>query len=353
MERVMADFQGRSYPILIQPNLLRNPFLPEMEAILKQRRWVLITDEHVSAAQPLLMENLKRYTYLRIEIQPGEKSKNIQQVGEIMEMLAEAGVNRYDGIIALGGGVIGDLAGFCASIYMRGISWIQIPTTLLSQVDSSIGGKTGVNLDAGKNLAGSFYQPNAVWIDPIVLETLPNKEYWGGCAEVIKYAIIQGGEMSGWIQENWQDVMRRQPDVMAQLIKRCIACKNSIVMEDEREKGLRKVLNFGHTAGHAKEKLSNYTIIHGEAVRWGMLYELELACRLHWILPEKCNKYKKLVCLIPAEEDDENFSGEILIKAMASDKKNRDHRISFVLPKEPDLIEEILLSPEEIQRLMA
>ncbi len=352
MERVVADFQGRAYPILIQPNVLSDPFLPEMEEMLKERRWVLITDDHVSTALASLVETLKGYTYLKIEIQPGEKSKNFRQVEEIMEMMAEAGINRYDGIIALGGGVVGDLAGFCASIYMRGISWIQIPTTLLSQVDSSVGGKTGVNLEAGKNLVGSFYQPQAVWIDPFVLWTLPNKEYWGGCAEVIKYAIIQGSEMSGWIRENWQDVMHKKPDVMTQLIKRCIACKNTIVMADEREKGLRKVLNFGHTAGHAREKLSNYTISHGEAVRWGMLYELELACRLHWILPEKCSEYKELVHLIPVEDENENFSGEVFMKAMASDKKNRDNRISFVLPKEPDLMEEILLSPKEIQRLM-
>lgn len=353
MDRIIADFQGRSYPILIQPHLLQQSLLPEMEEILKERRWILLTDDHVSVVLSSLVEKLKGYCILKIQVRPGEKTKSLHQVEEIMERMAEAGINRYDGIIALGGGVVGDLAGFCASIYMRGISWIQIPTTLLSQVDSSVGGKTGVNLQSGKNMVGSFYQPQAVWIDPVVLETLPDTEFWGGCAEVVKYAIIQGSEMTGWIRNHWNDVMRREPEVMTKLIKRCIVCKNTIVMADEREKGLRKVLNFGHTAGHGIEKLSNFRMIHGEAVRRGMLYELDLACRLNWIPPEKCEEYKKLVGLIPTEEECELSSSEALVKAMVSDKKNRDHYISFLLPKEPDQVEEILLSQEEILRLMA
>ena len=352
MEMIMADFQGRSYPILIKADFLEAPLPEEITSTLKDSRWVLISDHNVACEQLSLFELINERSCLNIVISPGEQSKTIQQAEHILETMAENNINRYDGIIALGGGVVGDLAGFCASVYMRGIDWVQIPTTLLSQVDSSVGGKTGINLKAGKNLAGSFYQPKAVWIDPLVLNTLAENEFWGGFAEVVKYAIIKGGNFGKWIEDNWSNILSRQPETMTRLIKKCIECKNDIVMADEREKGLRKVLNVGHTTAHAIEKLSHFQIGHGEAVRQGMLFELELASRINWLGLERCNRYKELVRKIPAAEEEDIFPLSDLIREMKKDKKNREEKISFVLPKEGNGIEEILLLPEEIYEIM-
>ncbi|SFH88319.1 3-dehydroquinate synthase [Tindallia magadiensis] len=352
MEKIIAEFHQGSYPIMIEPDLLSHFSIQERLGGSRDQKWVLITDNKVSLAQQELVQNLKAQAYLSIEIENGERSKSFQQVEKILDKMAEAEVNRYDGLIALGGGVVGDLTGFCASVYMRGIEWVQMPTTLLSQVDSSVGGKTGVNLKAGKNMAGSFYQPSSVWIDPCILKTLSEEQYWAGMAEVIKYAVIEKNGIDQWLENHWESIVLRKPELVSQLIGKCVECKNRIVMKDEREKGLRKILNFGHTAGHAMEKLSDFQLIHGEAVRRGMLFELELAHKLGRIDLQQYQRYKSLVEKIPVIRKAENYQLSELIKGMGSDKKNRDQLISFVLPDHNQVMEEMLLSPAEVNEMM-
>ena len=353
LETIKVETGDNPYHILIGEGILLKHMLPEMQEMLMQRRWILITDKKVAALYPDLLNEFPGEMITQVVLPSGENSKSMEQATAVLENMAEAGITRQDGVLALGGGVVGDLAGFCASIYMRGVPWLQIPTTLLSQVDSSVGGKTGVNLKKGKNMAGSFYQPKAVWIDPLFLKTLPEVAFWGGCSEVVKYGIIEGACMRQWLTDHWSEIIQRDPALMARLIKRCLECKAAVVAADEREAGLRKILNFGHTAGHAIEKVLEYQITHGEALRQGMLLELELACRLHWVYRDHCNQLKAFVKKIPETTVIHDLNRSELAAAMTADKKNRDQRISFLLPREPGGIEEIQLSPDEVIRLLA
>lgn len=352
LETIHVETPGNEYTIHLGEGIVLHEKSDDLISMLKKRRWAIITDDQVLSLYPDVIETMPGEILARIAVPPGETTKSLSQVEKVLDQLVESGLTRRDGIIAIGGGVVGDLAGFCASVYMRGIPWVQIPTTLLSQVDSSVGGKTGVNLTRGKNLVGSFYQPLAVWIDPVFLKTLSESEYSSGCGEVIKYGIIEGLCLRQWLTEHWTQVSQRNPSTMLHLIKRCLECKAAIVAADEKESGVRKILNFGHTIGHGVEKCLDYQITHGEALRFGMLMELELACRLHWIFRNTCQELKAFVSLIPERELLRKISKESLIQAMTADKKNQDHRISFVLPREPRGLDEIQLSPDELSRLL-
>lgn len=352
LENVEVTTQTGSYPITVQKGLIVKGGLPapETPAIVGKR--VLITDENLVKLYPEVIENLVASREDIIILPPGEETKTLGQVEQVLETLAQRKLNRWDGLMAFGGGVVGDLTGFCASIYMRGISWIQIPTTLLAQVDSSVGGKTGVNLKSGKNLAGTFYPPQTVWIDPLFLNTLPDQEFWGGCSEVVKYALIQGDAFQQWLVDHWEAVMTKEPEIMVQLIGKCIACKRDIVVKDEREAGLRKILNLGHTAGHAIENLMNYRVTHGEALRQGLLFELELAFKIGWIHERRHSQLISLVQMIPVTRELPGFSLEDMVSAMALDKKNRKNNISFMLPRQSVSIEEVELTGEKLISIM-
>lgn len=344
--------QTGSYPIIIQEGLVVNGGFSAPQTPANVGRWVLITDENLAKLYPDVIENLVTSWEDIIILPPGEETKTLGQVEVVLDKLAQRRLTRWDGLIAFGGGVSGDLTGFCASIYMRGINWIQIPTTLLGQVDSSVGGKTGVNLQSGKNLVGTFYPPQAVWIDPLFLKTLPDQEFWGGCSEVVKYALIQGDDFQQWLVHHWEAIGAKIPEIMAQLIKKCIVCKRDIVVKDEKEAGLRKTLNLGHTAGHAIEKLMNYQITHGEALRQGLLFELELARRLSLIHEVQHSQLASLVQMIPAMREIPGFSLENMVSAMALDKKNRQNTISFLLPHQSGKIEEVELNNKELINIM-
>lgn len=352
LETLEVTTQTGGYPITIQEGSVVNEGLTSPVYPAKVSRWVLITDEHVATLYPRIIENLVTFKEDVIILSPGEETKTLEQVEQVLERLAHLKLNRRDGLVALGGGVVGDLTGFCASIYMRGIAWVQIPTTLLAQVDSSVGGKTGVNLKTGKNLAGTFYPPKEVWIDPLFLNTLPDREFWGGCSEVVKYALIQGGVFQQWLTKIWPDISEKKPEVLATLIEKCIRCKRDIVQKDEREAGLRKTLNVGHTAGHAIEKLMKYRVTHGEALRKGMLFELSLAHRLEWIDDALHQQLQLLVEMIPVTIEIPDFPLEDMVSAMALDKKNRENTISFLLPRQAGNIEEIELTGDELMRIM-
>ena len=288
----------------------------------------IVTDDIVAG---LYLERLRAtlskagYKTKVFTLRNGEESKNIFTYSRILEFLADNKVTRSDIVVALGGGVVGDLAGFAAATYMRGIQYIQIPTTMLAAIDSSIGGKTGVDLDAGKNLAGAFHQPKLVVCDHELLEMLPPRIFVEGCAEVIKYGMIADSEL-------FQMLETKASLDLGEIIARCIMIKRDIVCEDEFDTGSRMLLNFGHTIGHAVEHLSKYNITHGKAVAIGMAIETSAAVSLG-MCDGEC--YRSLVELLhkfglPTRT---RYEADELIRAVLSDKKRKGNMITLVFPR--------------------
>ncbi len=303
----------------------------------KASRYVIITDDTVNRlyGQTLLAGFTDAGLNASIlEIPAGEPSKNIATLIEVSEKLLALGADRGTVLIALGGGVVGDLTGFVASVYMRSVPYIQIPTTLVGQVDSSIGGKTAVDLPQGKNLLGTFYQPGAVFADLAFLDTLPEKEFANGLAEIIKYGVIEDDKMFKLLEENMDDVRGREEVLLTKIIENCCRIKKSIVEIDEREQGLRRILNFGHTLGHALEAVSDYALSHGEGVALGMIAAAKLSVKLHhlpevdFIRIENMIAQAGLPTKIPA-----SLSPEAVIGRLKMDKKKKDNVIHFVLIK--------------------
>ena len=342
----------RRYPIRIGQGILAG-----LSSCLDSRAvWVLITDETVDEFYGKeLVAKWKGSTIHPIILPPGEGTKTFHQVETIVSRMLDLNVTRDSGIIALGGGVVGDVAGFCASIYLRGIAYVQVPTTLLAQVDSSVGGKTGVNLPQGKNTVGSFYQPEAVVIDTETLSTLPRRHLISGLAEVIKYGVILDYDFLTYLQRNIGEILSLQPGVIEDVITRCCALKAEIVIADEREGGLRKVLNYGHTIAHALEAVTAYdTYTHGEAVLIGMQFEAQMARELGLIKPDYLNEIQSL---IQASGFDPRLDLtadllEGLLGKMTQDKKNRGDTISFILPAGEGRTEEALLTKKEARGLL-
>ncbi|PIE63616.1 MAG: 3-dehydroquinate synthase [Desulfobacterales bacterium] len=327
----------RSYPIHIGQGILARIGKDLAEQPVGTR-YAIISDDNVA---PLYAEKLtasltdagissELFTFTA-----GEEYKHSGTVTELARKLAAQGFDRGDAVIALGGGVVGDMAGFLASIYMRGIPFVQIPTTLLAQVDSSVGGKTGVDIPEGKNLIGTFYQPKAVYIDIDVLSTLPEREFRGGLAEVIKYGVIIDKPFFDFLREKREHITSHDPQVLMQTIKRCCEIKADVVEKDEREGGLRRILNYGHTIGHAVEATSGYQLIHGLAVSIGMHKVTELALKAGYTQQTTLETLDELLVAynlpleIPAEMDRDTIKGYL-----KTDKKTVGGQIFFVLPEE-------------------
>jgi len=272
-------------------------------------------------------------------IPAGEESKTLAQAQKVYEVALNSGLTRKDAILGLGGGVVGDLSGYCASTYYRGMALVHVPTTLVAQVDSAIGGKTAVNFERVKNIVGTFYQPLAVLADPQTLQTLPPREMAAGMAEVIKYGLIetsctgQRGFFDWLIQQTQAGTLRAN---LPEVIRRCAAIKAAVVMEDELEtKGLRFFLNLGHTFGHAYESLSNYALLHGEAVAIGMVKALRLSIQLGMVQPELEEQLLMLYepWQLPVDPPEAmKFDPQALLQKMRQDKKNRDANIRLILP---------------------
>jgi 3-dehydroquinate synthase len=303
----------------------------------KAGRYVLITDNSVgSIYAKQMMDSLKDVglNTNRIDFPAGESSKNINTVLDIVGKLLELGADRSTILIALGGGVVGDMVGFIASIYMRGISYIQIPTTLIGQVDSSIGGKTAIDLPHGKNLLGTFHQPRSVFADLIFLETLPEKEFNNGLAEIIKYGIIDDEKMFRLLEDNIDAVKSRDPVLLLKLVETCCHIKKSIVEIDEKEQGLRRLLNFGHTLGHAIEAVSKYTISHGEGVALGMIAAARISEKKKYLDTAQLNRIEEIILMtgLPGKIP-QKFSADDIISRLAMDKKKKDDVVHFVLLK--------------------
>lgn len=332
MQTLTVDLGERSYPIYIGEGLLASPelFLPHLAG----RQVAIVTNETVA---PLYLETLKGtlagQDVSTVILPDGERFKTWETLQLIFDGLLQARHDRKTTIIALGGGVIGDMAGFAAACYQRGVDFIQVPTTLLSQVDSSVGGKTGINHPLGKNMVGAFYQPKAVVIDTSVLKTLPARELSAGLAEVIKYGLICDLPFLGWLEEHIDTLRQLQPAALVEAIERSCAAKARVVGADERESGLRAILNLGHTFGHAIETHMGYgEWLHGEAVAAGTVMALEMSSRLGWISRDERDRG---VCLLsraglPVAPPAEMRPGDFL-EHMAVDKKVLDGRLRLVL----------------------
>jgi 3-dehydroquinate synthase len=273
MIELTVGLDERSYPILIGRDCLL-----QAGAHLREKhfgnRYILIADDNVAELYGDGFLKSLREAGLEVELlvfPAGEASKSLEMVGRLASKLARSGYDRKDCIIAFGGGVTGDLAGFLAASYMRGIAFVQIPTTLLAQVDSSVGGKTGVDIPEGKNLLGAFYQPKAVYIDTSLLVTLPPDELRGGLAEVIKYGVIRDREFFDFLNNEKEKILALDHEAVVKTVHHCCKIKADVVAEDERESGIRRILNYGHTIGHAVEASSDYSLIHGYAVAIGMV----------------------------------------------------------------------------------
>lgn len=262
-----------------------------------------------------------------------EPNKRLAAVEKLAEQLLRLGADRGSVLVAVGGGVTGDVAGFLASLYMRGIPHVQVPTTLLAQVDSSIGGKTGVDLEQGKNLVGAFHQPMVIWMDLQFLETLPPEEFRQGMAEVIKTAMIGDEALWGYLEDREGSLKRRESQALGHVVAACARLKAKVVQADEKEAGLRRILNLGHTVGHALERLSGYRLRHGDAVAIGLVAAAKMAVSLGMLEPRDLVRVEKLCrawdlpVRIPA-----SFSPEALLEAMQTDKKHIGGRLHFILP---------------------
>jgi 3-dehydroquinate synthase len=333
---VQVGLGERSYPIFIRDGMLTHVGRDLRERKVA-KRYGVISDDHVASLYgDRLMASLSEAGLAAelITFPRGEESKNLQTITNLSSELAARNFDRKDGLIALGGGVTGDITGFLASVYMRGIPFIQVPTTLLAQVDSSVGGKTGVDLPEGKNLVGTFYQPKAVYIDIDVLQTLPEQELLGGLAEVIKYGVIADADFFRFLADNRAAILALDKPIITDTIARCCEIKAWVVEQDEREGDLRRILNFGHTIGHAIEAASDFKLIHGLAIAIGMAAVARLSAWSGHLSPALAAEITSLIQAyglpvnIPAELDPGRIKGYL-----KADKKTVGGRVFYVLPE--------------------
>ncbi len=337
MHTVHVDLGHRSYPIYLGNQILSSlgPICREQEvpSVL-----VIITDKTVEKLYLSHVSNSLRhngFTVHEIVIPPGEHHKTLKTANKIFTSLIEKRVGRNSAIAALGGGVIGDLAGFIAATYLRGLPFLQIPTTLLAQADSSVGGKVAVNHPMGKNMIGAFYQPKLVFSDVEVLRTLPQREIVCGLGEVVKFSIISDAELFAYVEQHLNELLKLESDPITTVITRCCEIKASLVSRDEVEKGERIILNYGHTVGHALEAVGEYRALkHGEAVILGMWVENIIAFERGWISREIYERIQclleRLIPLIPVPSMDEGDA----LSAMAIDKKALNGKVRMVLPRQ-------------------
>lgn len=328
-----VDLGDRSYAIAIGSGLMSNTTLLKQSVTGDQA--LIVTNETVA---PLYLQSITDALALdqldHVILPDGEKYKQIGTIDLIYDELIKRRHNRTTTLIALGGGVIGDMTGFAAATYQRGVNFVQIPTTLLSQVDSSVGGKTGVNHAHGKNMIGAFHQPQAVFIDTDSLRTLPNREYSAGLAEVIKYGLICDVEFFEWLEKHIEDLCARDENALRYAIARSCQNKATIVAQDERESGIRAILNLGHTFGHAIETATNYEVwLHGEAVALGMLMALDLSARQNSLSQDDCLRAASLVRAagLPTSPPAGLPDSAGMVKLMGLDKKVRNGQLRLVL----------------------
>lgn len=343
MKKIRVDLGERGYDIHIGRSIIINSLSPDVQSI----RVLIVSDSNVDPLYGDKCQELMSSAgadVFRMVIPAGESSKDLSYLKNVYDRALECGLDRSSVIIALGGGVVGDLAGFAAATYMRGVRYIQIPTSLLAMVDSSVGGKTGVNVPQGKNLIGAFYQPIEVAVGLNMLNTLPDREYISGMAEVVKYGVIWDADLFRSIEVNIDKIIGRDLDFLEILIARCCEIKAEVVSGDEREAGLRAILNFGHTFGHAIEKTSRYSgWLHGEAVSVGMVYAACISVHEKGLAEGDRDRIVTLLAKMGLPVDlknfGEGFSWQALRKAMSVDKKSFGDIPRFVLAERIGVVE--------------
>ena len=331
MQTLNVDLGDRSYPIFIGTDLFRTEHLAPF---IKGNQVLIVSNETVA---PLYLDQLKSILppvqIDEVILPDGEQYKTLDQLNAVYDRLLQRRHNRTTTLIALGGGVIGDMTGFAAACYQRGVNFIQIPTTLLSQVDSSVGGKTGVNHPLGKNMIGAFHQPQVVLASVDVLATLPDRELSAGLAEVIKYGLVYDIHFLNWLEENMAGLVGRDTALLAYAIYRSCELKAEVVAQDEKESGVRALLNLGHTFGHAIESCQGYgNWLHGEAVAVGTVMAADLSQRLGWISSEDCQRVIRIMraANLPVESP-EGMTPEDYMTLMAVDKKVIDGQLRLIL----------------------
>ncbi|MFC1614240.1 3-dehydroquinate synthase [Gemmatimonadota bacterium] len=341
MKEVFVELKqenDRSYSILIRPGLLEET----AELLLlrfSQHAFAVISDSNLEGLYAESLADELRSRGVRCEgpivFPAGEQSKNREVKQQVEDSMFAAGLGRDTVVVAVGGGVVGDLAGFVAATYARGVKLVQVPTSLLAMVDSSIGGKTGLDVPWGKNLVGAFHQPSLVVIDPRVLGTLSEEHFIAGMAEVVKHGVIRDESLFDFIEEHADEIGAENEELMAELVARNCSIKASVVSEDEREGNLRQILNFGHTVGHAVETLSCYRRLHGQAVSYGMVVEAEAAVLLDLLPREDQQRLEGLLGALglPVDPAPQRIAVDHVIELTRLDKKARKAKPRYVLPE--------------------
>jgi len=331
---ITVDLPGASYPIHIEEGLVGRAG-NALEDLIGSRKVFLLSDTNVwKLWGKKLARSFKPRPPAAILISPGERYKRLVTVEKITDLLAARGAERSSLLVVFGGGVIGDMGAFAASVYLRGIDYVQVPTTLLAQVDSAIGGKTWVNLAVGKNLVGTFYQPRMVLTDPQVLRTLPPRELRAGLFEALKCAVIGDAKLFEFMETERDRILGCDPEALSIVIRASSALKSGVVSSDEKESGLRRVLNFGHTTGHALEAATKYRrFLHGEAVAWGMLAATRLAAERARLPVREAERISNLIVSYGPVPSLEGVEPASLASHLAVDKKVREGKLHFVLPR--------------------
>ena len=342
IDRLSVELGKRSYEILIGRGLIAEAG-QRMLPVLKQKRVVAVTDTNVARHHLESLERSVRAAGIAIDsivLEAGEQTKSFAGLENLLSQLLELGIERRTTLVALGGGVIGDLTGFAAAVALRGIDFVQIPTTLLAQVDSSVGGKTGIDTPQGKNLIGAFHQPRLVLADTATLDTLPRRQMLAGYAEVAKYGLINDPQFFTWLESNGVDVIERADGPLRHAVLESCCSKAKVVAMDEREQDARALLNLGHTFGHALEAECGYSdeLLHGEAIAIGMVMAFDLSAQLGLCSHEAAARVQRHLASVglptsPTWIDGRAWQAERLIRHMSRDKKVQDGRIAFVLAK--------------------
>lgn len=353
MQTLKVELANRSYPIHIGRNLITDAslILPH----LKRKHVAIVTNTTVA---PLYLNQITQalqtagVTVIPIILPDGEAYKNTQTLNTIYDVLLQNRCERSTTLIALGGGVIGDLTGYAAATYLRGVPFIQIPTTLLSQVDSSVGGKTGINHPLGKNMIGAFYQPQLVLADIDTLQTLPAREFSAGMAEVIKYGLIRDAEFFNWLEANIAQLMALDEAAISEAIYRSCQNKADVVARDEHENGERALLNLGHTFGHAIENAMGYGVwLHGEAVAAGTMMAADLSQRMDWLTNEELKRMRAVLTKANLPLDPPKLGVEKYLDLMQLDKKVADGKIRLVLQQ--GIGKSVITSDYDVEKLKA
>jgi 3-dehydroquinate synthase len=342
-ERLRVALGARGYDIVVGPHLIERTGR-EILPLMRRRQAVVVTDETVARHYLApLRDSLASSAIMHhaVVLPPGEETKDLDHFGRLVEEILDCGIERGSMLVALGGGVVGDVTGFAAATLLRGIDFVQIPTTLLAQVDSSVGGKTGINARMGKNLIGAFYQPRLVLADTGTLTTLPRRELLAGYAEIVKYGLIRDAEFFAWCERQGNALCALEPDPIRNAVMTSCRMKAAIVAADEREEGDRALLNFGHTFGHALEAETGFSsrLLHGEAVALGMALAFEFAVRLGLIAAAESERVRRHFAAtgLPTRLGNFGLSGisaERLLAHMGKDKKVRDGKIALILPRQ-------------------